>query len=152
MYVEAELGQGFAWISDLGVSMSGVVRTVEDVRVGRRQMLAVVAADDFEERRGTGVLASVEMCGSEEVTQAQVQERVVSGACDTVLEEPDGLRGVIVVQQYPNVGLQLFGLGVGELSSIGGLLPLLGRGQEGAAEGARRVSALVAARRRIVRS
>ena len=49
LHVEAKLRQDLVRLADLGVGVACVVGAVEDVRVGRRQIPAVVGAYSIEE-------------------------------------------------------------------------------------------------------
>ncbi len=49
LYVEAKLRQGLVRLADLGVGVARMVGAVEDVRVGRRQVPAVVGAYSIEQ-------------------------------------------------------------------------------------------------------
>jgi hypothetical protein len=88
---EPQVRQRPVRLADLRVRQAGVVGAVEDERVDRRQVVPTLVADGREERRGAAVLPGREQCGREEVAQPEVDERVVTGALDAVVEDADGL-------------------------------------------------------------
>jgi hypothetical protein len=82
----------------------------------------------------------------QEVTQPQVQEGIVAGPADAVLQEADRLGRPVVVEKCPDIRHQLLGLGIGKPVPAAGVLVALGRGRQRLAKRSRRVAIFTAVR------